>query len=64
MTTSIPVICVSAYAPDEYDSQGSDAQLVKPVSREALVGQVERVLTTTVGHNGSRPGSPDEGEAS
>jgi PAS domain S-box-containing protein len=62
-TSTIPVICVSGYSPDEYDSRGSAAQLVKPVSRDALIGQVERVLATAVGHNGSRPGSPDEGEA-
>ncbi len=63
-TAGIPVICVSAFGPEEYDSRGSAAQLVKPVSRTTLVGQVERVLESAVGHNGNRAGSPDEGAAS
>jgi PAS domain S-box-containing protein len=62
-TADIPVICVSAFGPEEYDSRGSAAQLLKPVSRDMLVGQMERVLKMRVGHNGRRPGSPDEGEA-
>jgi CheY-like chemotaxis protein len=62
-TASIPVICISAYNPQDYDSRGSAAQLVKPVSCEALVGEVERVLASGVGHNGSQAGSTDEGGA-
>jgi PAS domain S-box-containing protein len=62
-TSSIPVICVSAYSAQDYDSRGSAAQLVKPVSREALVGEVESVLISGVGHNGSQAGSADEGGA-
>ena len=61
-TLGIPVICISSDQPAHYDSRGSAAQLVKPVSREMLVGQVMGVLKSGVGHNEKQPESYDQGD--
>jgi PAS domain S-box-containing protein len=63
VTAPIPVICVSAHQPGEYDSEGPASQVVKPVLCEELIAHVERVLGAGVRHNGNRPVPSDEGEA-